>query len=182
MGLTTVVYNYFLPKKTYETVFFFGNDQQLCDFHSAGRKTTTNKNNIECSACKLDVLIGWIDEAKKTLDICMYMFNCNIFSDALARAHNRGVCVRLIVNEDFVKTTWKLGCIGISKKVLGNSSNENLMHHKFVIIDNKKIILGSLNWTLMALRKNWENVFITNNLKIIDPFRQEFERLWAVFA
>jgi len=131
--------------------------------------------------CKVDIIIGWINETKKTLDICMYMFNCELFSNAIISAHKRGVLVRLIVNEDFVRTTWKMGEIGISKKVKKSPSLDNLMHHKFVIIDNNKIILGSLNWTIMAIRKNWENIFITNDRRLVDPFRQEFEQLWTTF-
>ena len=36
------------------------------------------------------------------------------------------------------------------------------MHHKFAIIDGKKLISGSFNWTMQAAMGNYENVMITN--------------------
>lgn len=170
------MYKYFYPKKKYQAIFWYGNEPKLCDFHS---RNSTYKNNVECYFCKVDVLIGWIDKTKKTLDICMYLFNSELLSDAVIRARTRGVLVRLIVDQDFVNTTGKMGEIGIPKKVKKNSLLDNLIHHKFVIIDNYKIILGSLNWTTVAFRKNWENLFITNDSRIIVSFKQEFERLWV---
>jgi len=109
------------------------------------------------------------------------MLNNESLSNAVINAYKRGVRVRIILNEDDLQTTWKMGNIGISKRVNKGKPHENLMHHKFVIIDNKKVILGSLNWTKMSVRTNWENIFITNNCELVNPFRQEFLRLWKQF-
>jgi cardiolipin hydrolase len=34
------------------------------------------------------------------------------------------------------------------------------MHHKFVIIDNKVLITGSLNWSAHGVNNNNENIII----------------------
>lgn len=132
--------------------------------------------------CKLGKIIGWLSEAKTTIDICMYMFSNELLLNAVIDAHNRGVLVRLIIDTDCIKTTWVIGRMGIMKKVKKSSFKNNIMHHKFIIIDNSKLISGSLNWTMTAIRNNWENVFITNDHELVDPFKLEFERLWTWFT
>lgn len=183
-GLTALLYNYYHQEET-EVLFFYGT-LPICNFHRNVTLTTANQNlivnqNNECFECKLNMIIGWLDKTKKTLDICMYMLNHELLSNAVIDAHKRGIKVRIILNEDNIKTTWKMGNIGISKRVNKGKYNKNLMHHKFVIIDNEKVILGSLNWTTVSVRANWENVFITNNCELVNPFRQEFQRLWKQF-
>lgn len=58
---------------------------------------------------------------------------------------------------------------------------DTLMHHKFVIIDNKILISGSINWTKSAFFGNFENVLVTNESAIVKPFINEFERIWTMF-
>lgn len=172
-ALTYILYNYFNRERN-EVLFFYGNqsisDSQKCI-----------QNNCKCSTCNLHTIIGWLNGAKKTLDICMYMLSHELLTKVVIDAHKRGVCVRLITNEDNVKSTWRMGIMGIAKKIKNHPYSNKLMHHKFIIIDNKKCILGSLNWTNSGIRNNWENIFITNERKLIDPYIQEFQRLWRQF-
>jgi phosphatidylserine/phosphatidylglycerophosphate/cardiolipin synthase-like enzyme len=132
--------------------------------------------------CNVYKIIGWLNETKKTLDICMYSLNSELLTNAIIDAHKRGVHVRIIVDEDNIRSTWKFGTMGIAKRVkLMQFNAKMLMHHKFIIIDNKKVILGSMNWTVNAVRRNWENVFLTNKYQIVDPFRHEFKTIWKQF-
>lgn len=176
--LTNYIYKY-LNKERNEAIFFYGS-QPSCHYHY-GKQTTVNMfKNSECSTCKLNTLIGWLNESKKTMDICMYTLSHNLLSNAVINAYKRGVCVRVILDNDSY-VTWNMSIAGIAKKVKKQEYFKMLMHHKFIIIDNNKIILGSLNWTISGVRNNWENLFISNDCKIVDPFRDEFHRLWAQF-
>ncbi|VVC40490.1 Hypothetical protein CINCED_3A018018 [Cinara cedri] len=178
-ALTYVMYTYF-NKEQNEVLFFYGNNSTSCS--SSNSDNTINAlNHCNCMDCNVLKIISWIDGAKKTLDICLYVFNHEMLLKAVINAHKRGVCVRLILNEDNSRLTWNLGCIGIPKRVKNPELNSNLMHHKFTIIDNKRIILGSLNWSQNATRSNWENIFITNECEIVNTFKQEFQRLWLEF-
>lgn len=56
------------------------------------------------------------------------------------------------------------------------------MHNKFCIIDNAKIMNGSLNWTIGGLTQNNENVVITNDYHLVKEFQIQYDRLWAQFA
>lgn len=60
------------------------------------------------------------------------------------------------------------------------------MHHKFAVIDieesTRKVSYGSLNYSMQALLKNYENVIITNNELIARDLMEEFEYLWNNFV
>lgn len=53
------------------------------------------------------------------------------------------------------------------------------MHHKFAVVDGRRLISGSLNWTLTAVQSNLENVLITEETDLVQPFIKEFQRLWV---
>lgn len=178
-ALVTFLYKHFYSERN-EVIFFYG-PQKLCDSHLS-INTTNGLENSDCSMCKVNKIVEWLNETKKTLDVCMYMINSDIFTNALINAQTRGVTVRLIVNEDNDSSVWKLGVNGIAKRCKHQKKNDNLMHHKFIIIDNKQIILGSLNWTVAGIRQNYENTFLTNQQEFIKPFRKEFQRLWNDFS
>lgn len=181
-ALTTIVYSYVHLKRN-EAIFFFGNLHKPCSFHKLYKIVTVNTTQKnECCMCKLNKIIGWITEAKTSIDLCIYMFSSELILNAIIDAHKRGVVVRLIVDNDSIKTTWVLGRMGIMKRIKKSVFKNKIMHHKFIIIDNNKLISGSLNWTMMAIRNNWENIFITNDHGLVDPFKREFERLWIHFT
>ena len=52
------------------------------------------------------------------------------------------------------------------------------MHHKFVVIDKKTVMMGSFNWTMQAVCGNNDVVLISNHADIVSPFVEEFEKLW----
>ena len=64
---------------------------------------------------------------------------------------------------------------GIPVKIDTASS---LMHHKFLVVDNQKVLTGSYNWTRSASEINNENIVVTDNARIVKAFSEEFERLW----
>ncbi|XP_050537473.1 mitochondrial cardiolipin hydrolase-like [Daktulosphaira vitifoliae] len=173
-SFTAVLYKYFY-KEEIKVVFFYGNSVNINHTFDIN---SINVQNCDCSNCKLNIILGWINSAKYTLDICMCILTNETISKAIINAHKRGICIRIIVDEDTLKTTWEMGREGIAKKVKSKIYSESIMHHKFTIVDDKKVILGSLNWTKMGTRKNWENTFITNNRDIIAEYKKEFLKLW----
>lgn len=102
-----------------------------------------------------------IRSAKKSLKVAMYTFTRADFAHELERAAKRGVQVEVIIDRS--------QCDGVCRKVeqlLKESSllvhshdGRNLMHHKFMIIDDTTLVQGSANWTKAAFNKN-EDLFI----------------------
>jgi phosphatidylserine/phosphatidylglycerophosphate/cardiolipin synthase-like enzyme len=56
--------------------------------------------------------------------------------------------------------------------------NRNLMHHKVIIIDGARVIMGSYNFSRNANRSNDENILIIDNKDIAAEYLSEFRRLW----
>lgn len=61
------------------------------------------------------------------------------------------------------------------------------MHHKFAIIDandakSGKAMYGSLNFSMQAIIRNYENLIITNNCIVINELNNEFEYLWGILS
>lgn len=52
------------------------------------------------------------------------------------------------------------------------------MHHKFALLDGRKLITGSLNWTMTAVQSNKENVIVTEEPELVQPYMDEFNKLW----
>ena len=143
-------------------------------------------------ASHLTRTIEAIDNAQKTLDIAMYSISDSGISDALGRAVERGVSVRLVfegANADRRdpenSRSAKLEDMGIDARYINK-----IMHHKFVIIDGPRLdlerahdallITGSANWSFSGGTKNDENtIFAQGSPELVLRFQQEFNLMWA---
>ncbi len=126
-----------------------------------------------------DEIISRINKSTCSLKIAITWFtNHDIFEAVLNKLSEANFKVHLIVLND-----------GINNKIEGlnfqnfidrggvfyYSEDNSVVHHKFCIIDDKIVITGSYNWTYTAELKNWENIVILNDLKIVKGFIDEFE-------
>ncbi|MCG9893486.1 MAG: DUF655 domain-containing protein [Thermosynechococcaceae cyanobacterium MS004] len=55
----------------------------------------------------------------------------------------------------------------------------DLLHHKFGIVDERTVIIGSHNWTEAADYQNDETLLVIQNPRVAAHYTQEFNRLWA---
>jgi phosphatidylserine/phosphatidylglycerophosphate/cardiolipin synthase-like enzyme len=121
----------------------------------------------------------FIREAQSTLDICVFTITDNRIVDKIIDAHQRGVKVRVISDddksEDLGSDFYYLDSKGIDCVHDKTSAH---MHHKFAIADGKKLLNGSYNWTRSACTSNNENIAVTNHKCLVQQFQQEFLRLW----
>ncbi|KAF9903455.1 hypothetical protein BX616_001629 [Lobosporangium transversale] len=129
-------------------------------------------------------LIRTLDNAKKSLDICVFTITDDQITAAVARAHERGVSVRIITDDDKsddqgsdVKRLARE--YNIPARVDGSVSH---MHHKFAVIDDALVISGSYNWTKGARFHNREDLTLTNSGKAVRAFKAQFEKLWDEFS
>ncbi|HKJ38926.1 MAG TPA: phospholipase D-like domain-containing protein [Anaerolineales bacterium] len=58
--------------------------------------------------------------------------------------------------------------------------NGGFMHNKFIIVDERYVATGSLNYSTNAETSNDENVIIIDNPDIARLYMQEFERVWSL--
>ena len=91
----------------------------------------------------------------------------------------KGINIQLIINDDFINQNSNLDYSILYRNgglLLYMNSENNLMHNKFCIIDNKTVLNGSYNWTRKAI-KNFENITITRDNTICNQFFEQFIKL-----
>ncbi|KYQ51149.1 Phospholipase D6 [Trachymyrmex zeteki] len=159
---------------------FFSQDCTLCRPHLRCMKPCAKLN---CPVRHLRRIIYYLDSAIHTLDICIYFFTFTELAEAIIRAKNRNVVVRIIL-EDSMTHTDKSQIMNFYKEGIKPvfKSLDVLVHHKFVIIDNNIVMTGSINWTKSAFFGNFENVLVTNESAIVKPFVNEFERILTMLT
>ena len=127
-------------------------------------------------------LLKTLQDSKHSIDVCMLTIASREVSDALISAHQAGVIVRVVTNDEQMMYSGtqasRLRWAGIQ---VGIDESEFLMHHKFAIVDGELLMSGSLNWTAQGLCGNQENVIITSEAKLVWPFLNQFELLWKKY-
>ncbi|XP_024872965.1 mitochondrial cardiolipin hydrolase [Temnothorax curvispinosus] len=161
-------------------VMFFSKDSTLCRTHLGLMKPC---GRLNCAVRHLRRIVDYLDSATDTLDICVYFFTFSDLAEAVIRAKKRNVVIRMILDESMATNdTSKLKIFYKEGIQLRSKQLDTLMHHKFVIIDNKILISGSINWTKSAFFGNFENVLVTNESAIVKPFINEFESIWSILG
>ncbi|XP_010871119.2 mitochondrial cardiolipin hydrolase [Esox lucius] len=128
-------------------------------------------------------LLGHIMSASSSLDLCVFAFTNASLSRAVLALHARGVAVRILTDMDYTLITGsQIGAVRRAGICVRCDSGAVHMHHKFAVVDGRRLITGSLNWTLTAIQSNKENVLVTDEPDLVRPFIAEFQRLWAVNA
>lgn len=163
-------------KKTINKVVFFP-DKATAKLLSRSRKRT----NLQGSS--LLTLMESIQSARHSLDVCMFTMACKELGEVLIKAHRDRITVRVITDAEqtgaYGSQIKKLRRAGIRVRM---DKTTFFMHHKFVVVDNKVLVNGSLNWTNQGVCGNQENVLITNNSELVQPFVKQFEHLWQLYT
>jgi phosphatidylserine/phosphatidylglycerophosphate/cardiolipin synthase-like enzyme len=126
-----------------------------------------------------DKLISQIDSSKNSIYIAIYSFTHDGISDALVRAHKRGVEIKVVFDYDQSKNDYsddeKLVSEGILVK---RRDGSGYMHNKFAVIDGNIVATGSFNYSENANTKNDENLLIIFSAELAKAFLAEFNELW----
>jgi mitochondrial cardiolipin hydrolase len=127
----------------------------------------------------LDRLRELVRAAEGSVDICVFTITDDRITTEIIGAKKRGVQVRIISDDDKARDLGsdvvRLGAHGIGVRF---DRSEHHMHHKFAIFDQCILTTGSFNWTRSAEAYNHENMVVTDDARLVRPYRQAFEDLW----
>ena len=137
-------------------------------------------NDPSASPSSLDRFLQYLRSARQTIDIAIYTISDDRISRSLMTLREQGVRVRVLTEKDTMDDA------GSDVQSLANQGCEvryddspTLMHHKFLIVDNRLLLNGSFNFTRSAIEGNQENVVITNHAPLVQQFARHFDqRLW----
>ncbi len=120
-----------------------------------------------------------IQGSQTHIDVAMFYLTHPEIARALIAAHQRGVKVRVITDATAAANPYsqhqRLRQAGIPVKVENWGGK---MHMKAAAIDQRVLILGSMNWTRAGFRLNDENTLIAESAVLSQELHGFFQQLW----
>ncbi len=137
-----------------------------------------------------EAIASVIDEARAEVLVGMFTFTNRDLARALIRAHERGVVVKVLIDEGQADMRYsKAGDlreagVAIVEVELGQTGdNQDIRYHnKFAVIDRKLVVTGSFNWTQQADLENYENLLLLRSEKLAETFQEKFDEHWEAFT
>ena len=142
---------------------------------------------------------SYLAKATKSVKAALFVYSDQKISDVLEKRHNAGVDMGFLVDSKFAFREYSelldmAGVEMLSQKCTYESNNHpwrsavkeigipnlpkgDVLHHKFGVIDNKIVIIGSENWSEAANYTNDETLIVIEDAAISDQYTQEYERL-----
>jgi phosphatidylserine/phosphatidylglycerophosphate/cardiolipin synthase-like enzyme len=121
------------------------------------------------------------ESTASTLDLAIHEITSLEMAQILVKAKQRGVKVRVIADSKQANIrTSKITYLiqqGILVKVLGGKE-KGVMNHRFMVLDGKRVLIGSFDWSEASLKWNYENILILYESEVVASYQKEFDRLW----
>ncbi|MGI9462256.1 MAG: phospholipase D-like domain-containing protein [Alphaproteobacteria bacterium] len=128
-----------------------------------------------------DNLVAFLQSAEKTIDIAIYAITNKKITDAIKTINRKKIRLRILA--DKLQASHKSSRVMElydSKIRIRVHSVYRIQHNKYVVIDGKKVMTGSFNFTESASKRNAENcVFISQNPVAVGQYQKNFEKLWS---
>jgi hypothetical protein len=129
------------------------------------------------------VILDELSGAKACIKIAVAWITDIEIINQIERACKDGIDVEIIISASNINTIvypslMNLYNAGAQILVCGAEDyfDGGIMHHKFCIIDNKKVITGSYNWSNQA-KKNYENIVLIEDTDNAKDFSSDFIKI-----
>jgi phosphatidylserine/phosphatidylglycerophosphate/cardiolipin synthase-like enzyme len=124
-------------------------------------------------------ILELIKEAEQRIEILSFTLTHDAIADALLQQSLSGIDVVGVVEASMIDQTGsdveRLREAGLDIRLM---DQDGLMHHKVIVLDGKRVLLGSYNFSRSAEERNDENVLIVHHPSIAEEFRKEFLKLY----
>jgi len=133
----------------------------------------------------IDKLIGYIDAAQSTIDLAVFETNLTPVAEALIRAHERGVAVRWITDDENGRDAddeagrGQFALLEAAGIPVRDDLRSAFMHNKFILIDGHILWTGSMNLTTNDVFRNNNNVVVLDSPAAVAVYAREFEEMWS---
>lgn len=147
-------------------------------------------DNVSSTGVSTDItameeeLLHYINNASTSIDLAIYDFNRASIRDALIAAHDRGVTVRVVTDDEasehnatYLPFYNALKASSIS--VVDDNRPADIMHNKFIIFDSTIVWTGSTNLSDNGFSKNHNNSIVFESADIASAFADQFEQMYT---
>ncbi len=149
--------------------------------------TTKLKPDRNCTSEVCQTILNEINRSKSTIDMAIYGFEkVQPLEEAIKEAVKRGVKIRLVYDDTTKGTSYYPDTPNIKAISMAHNSDKSsaaseinyIMHNKFLVIDNKTVITGSMNYSPTGLSGfNANNLIVINSKDIAKLYTEEFEQM-----
>ena len=122
-------------------------------------------------------LVKAIDAARLSIDVAAYSLSLNSVRNALLRAYDRGVTVRIVMESTNMDRSDPQILIEAGVPIIGDNS-QGLMHDKFIVIDKSEVWLGAMNFTDSGTYEDNNNLMRIHSTKIAEDYSVEFKEMF----
>ncbi|WP_422657731.1 phospholipase D-like domain-containing protein [Paenibacillus sp. EC2-1] len=127
-------------------------------------------------------IIQLINEATSTLDIAIYSINYDPIVEAVVKAAERGVKVRMITDlshaEEKAKQKKVLELVNNAGIPIKVNTHDGKMHLKMMIADGNKVETGSFNYLKSSIEENDDVAVFIEDESVGEQFQQAFNKMW----
>ncbi len=128
-------------------------------------------------------ILQYINNAQSSILLLGYSFTSKPLTDALIKAKNRGVNVRIVL--DHSQKSQKSSKEPIEALIKNQieirfDHSVKIAHNKVIIVDNNQTITGSYNWSHSAEFNNAENLIFIKSQDITKKYKDYFEERWNI--
>jgi phosphatidylserine/phosphatidylglycerophosphate/cardiolipin synthase-like enzyme len=114
---------------------------------------------------------------KNEICVLAYSFTSAPIDEALAAAHQRGVKITVILDKSQIAAKGgRMRSLQEAGVPVFIDSTHAIAHNKVMILDKKRVITGSFNFTRSAEERNAENLLIMANRALSKKYREDFAR------
>src|SRR3990167_6673992 len=118
-----------------------------------------------------------MEECKESIDIAVLDITSKDILNALMKAQDRGVRIRIVVDR---KRALRKGLLSHRDKdfVIKVLVQKGIMHNNFAIFDCKLLTTGSYYWNEHVGKFSRDNAIFTDETKLLVKYQREFDRLF----
>ena len=154
--------------------------------------STVDEQSVIVSGTQLQVLFSseddvaehilpYLEAAQTSIRFLAFSFTHDAMGEAMRNRSDAGVDVMGVFEKTGSSTEYsELGMMYCAGMAARRDENPSFLHHKVIVVDNRIVITGSLNFSDNANDSNDENVLIVDNAEIAKLYTQEFDRIWAL--
>ena len=126
-------------------------------------------------------IIPLVNTATKNIRFLAFSFTDYPLAKAMIDRAQQGVDVAGVMDKTQSGGTGaELGTFFCAGVPVRQDGNPQFMHNKIIIVDERYVITGSLNFSTSAEESNDENVIIIDNPEIARLYMQDFDRVYSL--
>ena len=124
-------------------------------------------------------LIQKIDAAQVSIDVAVFEFDIESVAEALIRAEQRGVDVRVVYDDEHSDPDPQIGEVKSAGIQAVPDKRQAYMHNKFFVFDDQCVWTGSFNISMNAAYRNNENALYFCSKEAAADYSTEFDEMFA---